>query len=135
MKLVLATTLLYSTLAWSSNFRAPAVLDGTCDLNIPLTEEKIVNGKPTQVDRDVKEILKEQCARVRQCMFSAEEDDMPALKKLETVACEHEYKAISIDTPRIKRSLEEYNGGRVPKNFKTPTEEIQEEQPSNSKSR
>lgn len=134
MKLVLLTTLLYSSLAWSSNSRAPAVLDGTCDLNIPLTEEKVVNGKKIQVDRDIKEILKEQCSRVRQCMFSAEDEAMPDLKKLEAVACKNEYKGVSIETPQLKKAVEEYNGGRIPKDFKVPVEDAKEG-PAKSKTR
>lgn len=133
MKIVLITTLLYSSFAWS-NSRSPAVLDGTCDLNIPLTEEKVVNEKTIQVERDVKEILKDQCDRVRQCMFSAEEEDMPELKKLEVVACQHEYKAISIDIPRMKKAVEEYNGARVPKNYKQVIEK-EDKEDSKSKSR
>lgn len=98
------------TLSGSShaeNSRSPAVLDGTCNTNVPTTVSTIVNGKEVVSERAISDILKDQCKEVKKCMFSADEEDMDELKSLEAVACNNNMNAVTTKTP----------GAVVDKNF------------------
>lgn len=97
-KLVLFTFIL-SCSAFAENSRSPAVLDGSCNLNIPTTYKVMVNGKEVEKEKDTMEVLKEQCKEVRKCMNSAEEEEMEELKSLEAVACNNTLNAVTTKTP------------------------------------
>lgn len=99
MKNLLIFTFIISLNASAENFRAPAVLDGSCNLSIPTTKMTKENGKEVLIEKSAEELQKEQCTEVRKCMNSAPDEDMPALKNLEAVACNNSMKAITIKTP------------------------------------
>jgi hypothetical protein len=99
---------------FAENSRMPAVLDGTCNLNIATTESKIVDGKKIIVDRLIADVLKEQCAQVKKCMYSAAEEEMDSLKSLEAVACNNNLNAITTKAPGSKVE-KDYDGKRKAK--------------------
>ena len=85
--------------SYAENSRSPAVLDGSCNLDIATTYKVIVAGKEVTKDKSIEEVQKEQCSVVRKCMFSAEEDEMDELKSLEAVACSNTIQAVTTKTP------------------------------------
>ena len=107
MKKLILFTLLLSIKAYAENSRSPAVLDGTCNTNVPTTITTIVNGKEQTTERELADILSDQCREVKKCMFSANEEDMDELKSLEAVACNNNMNAVTTKTP----------GAEVDKNF------------------
>lgn len=70
--------------------RSPAVLANTCDLNVSTENLTLI------------EIHKEQCKRVRQCMNSAPDEEMPGLKKLESLACKNELVPVTTAIPKME---------------------------------
>ena len=90
-KLTLLTFLLSFTIQ-AENYRAPAVLDGTCQLK---TERKsFKSDEEFQIAR---------CKAVRQCMNSAEEEDMPNLKNLEAAECSYTLKVLPPQVPTLPK--------------------------------
>lgn len=85
--------------AHAANSRAPAVLDGTCNTNVPTTVTVVVNGKEVVSERAVSDILKDQCVAVKKCMYSADDEAMEELKSLEAVACHSNMSAVTTKTP------------------------------------
>ena len=100
-------TFLYTLTAQAENSRAPAVMDGTCNTDVPTTVSEMINGKEVVSERAVADILKDQCKAVKKCMYSANEEDMDELKSLEAVACNNNMNAVTTKTP----------GAVVDKNF------------------
>ncbi|MBC7712742.1 MAG: hypothetical protein H7177_05360 [Rhizobacter sp.] len=99
MKNILLLTFIISISAHAENSRSPAVLDGTCNTDVPTTVTTVVNGKEVVTDRAVADILKDQCKAVKKCMYSANEEDMDELKSLEAVACNNNMNAVTTKTP------------------------------------
>lgn len=122
MKTFIILNLLFLSTVQATNFRAPAVLDGSCHLDVPTTRIEVVNGKEKIIEIPVLEVLADQCKRVKNCMNSAEEEEMEELKRLKKFACDQEYKAIDIDVPKIKKIVEEFNGNRSPKELINPVD-------------
>lgn len=87
--------------AQAENFRAPAVLDNSCNLDIPTQIVSIVNGKEVITEKTAEQVQKEQCKEIRKCMASAEDEEMPELKSLEGVACNVKLAAVNTRTPAI----------------------------------
>lgn len=86
----------------AENSRSPAVLDNSCNLDIPTGDKS-----PEQVQKDL-------CKEVRKCMASAEEEEMPELKSLEEVACSSKLTAINTKTPTLVAD-KNFDGKRKPK--------------------
>lgn len=107
MKVLLLLPFIFSLSAFAEPSRSPAVLDGSCNLNIPTSMKIMVNGKESVIDRPIEDVLKDQCKEVKKCMNSAEDDEMEELKSLEAVACNNTLNAVTTKTP----------GVRVDKNF------------------
>lgn len=118
----------------AENSRAPAVLDGSCNLNIPTTITTVVNGKQVTRDKSFEQIQKEQCLEVKKCMNSAEESEMEELKSLAAVACSNTLNAVTTKTPGSAGLLDKnYDGTRkakpsvepiVPEAAKTETKAV-----------
>lgn len=85
--------------ALAENSRSPAVLDGSCNLNIPTTITTVVDGKQVTRDKPLEQIQKEQCLEVKKCMNSADELEMRDLKSLAEVACNNNLNAVTTKTP------------------------------------
>ncbi|MBC7429533.1 MAG: hypothetical protein H7336_13025 [Bacteriovorax sp.] len=99
MKKIIFLTFILSISAHAVNSRSPAVLDGTCNTNVPTTITTLVNGKELVTERAVSDILKDQCKAVKICMYSANDEDMDELKSLEAVACNNNMSAVTTKTP------------------------------------
>ena len=89
--------LLFSTLTFAGTSRVPAVLEASCDLNVTDTNKPLI------------EIHQEQCKRVHQCMNSADDDEMPGLKKLEALACKGELVPVTTSIPKLEVNKAELN--------------------------
>ncbi len=87
----------------AENFRSPAVLDGTCQLEINLANFK-----------NAEEAQKAHCKAVRQCMNSAPDEQMAMLKNLEAAACSNTLKVAAPKTPTLERD-ENFDGTRAPR--------------------
>ena len=85
--------------SFAENSRSPAVLDGSCNLDIATTYKIVVEGKEVTKEKSIEEVQKEQCLVVRKCMFSAMEEEMDELKSLEAVACSNTLRAVTTKTP------------------------------------
>ncbi len=101
MKVLLLLPFIFSLSAFAENSRSPAVLDGSCNLNIPTTMKIVVNGKENIIERPIEDVLKDQCKEVKKCMNSAEEEEMEELKSLEAVACKNTLNAVTTKTPSM----------------------------------
>lgn len=99
MKKLFSLTLFFSLQAFGENSRSPAVLDGSCNLDIPTTYTVVLDGKEVTKEKSVEEVQKEQCKEVRKCMNSAPDEEMDELKSLEAVACSNTLTAITTKTP------------------------------------
>lgn len=99
MKKIILLTFILSLNVHAENSRSPAVLDGTCNTDVPTTTTAVVNGKEVITERAVADILKDQCKAVKKCMYSANEEDMDELKSLEAVACNNNMSAVTTKTP------------------------------------
>lgn len=99
--MLLVLPFLFSLNALAENSRSPAVLDGSCNLNIPTTMKIIANGKESVIERPIEDVLKDQCKEVKKCMNSADDDEMEELKSLEAVACNNTLNAVTTKTPGI----------------------------------
>ena len=98
-----------SSNVFAGTSRAPAVLDGSCDLTV---SPRI---------KEIKAVLKEQCRKVRKCMNSADDTDMIELKNMEAISCNNNLKAITISPPAGKISSD-FDGRREAKpNAETDT--------------
>ncbi len=106
-KTLILFTFILSANSYAENSRSPAVLDGTCNTDVPTTVSAMIDGKEIVSERPVADILKDQCKAVKKCMFSANEEDMDELKSLEAVACNNNMNAVTTKTP----------GAVVDKNF------------------
>lgn len=82
--------LLFSTFTFAGTSRVPAVLDSSCDLST------------AEISKPLIEIHREQCIRVHQCMNSAADEEMPALKKLEALVCKGELVPVTTSVPKIE---------------------------------
>lgn len=107
IKNLLVFTFMISFNSFAENSRSPAVLDGSCNLDIATTFKMMENGKEVIKEKTIEEVQKEQCKEVKKCMFSAMEEEMEELKSLEAVACSNTLTAITTKTP----------GAIVDKNF------------------
>jgi hypothetical protein len=116
MKRLILLTFILSFNSYAENSRSPAVLDGSCNLNIPLTTKSIIDGKEIVKDREIQDVLKEQCKEVRKCMNSAGDDEIDDLKKLEAVACNNSLSAVTTKTPGAVIKDENFDGNRRAKN-------------------
>jgi len=116
MKKLILLTFILSFNSYAENSRSPAVLDGSCNLNIPLTVKTIVDGKEVVKDREIKDILSEQCKEVRKCMNSAGDDEIDDLKSLEAVACNNSLNAVTTKTPGAVIEDKNFDGSRSAKN-------------------
>lgn len=85
--------------SFAENSRSPAVLDGSCNLNIPTTFSVLINGKSVVKEKSIEQVQKEQCQEVKKCMNSAMEEEMEELKSLEAVACSNTLTAVTTKTP------------------------------------
>jgi hypothetical protein len=99
VKNLLIFTFMISFNSFAENSRSPAVLDGSCNLDIATTYKVVENGKEVVKEKTIEEVQKEQCKEVKKCMFSAMEEEMDELKSLEAVACSNTLTAITTKTP------------------------------------
>lgn len=105
-KLTALLFIVFTLSAHAENWRAPAVMPG-CNLPVSITYEKTINGKVKIFEKSVEDVQKEQCREVKNCMNSADDEDMPDLKKLEAVACNNNLKPVTTKVP----------GNPIDKNF------------------
>ncbi len=98
---------MFSLNSFAENSRSPAVLDGSCNLDIATTYKVMEKGVEVVKEKTIEEVQKEQCKEVKKCMFSAMEEEMDELKSLEAVACSNTLTAVTTKTP----------GAVVDKNF------------------
>lgn len=89
----------FSVLAEPS--RKPAVLDSSCNLDIPTHITTIVNGEEIVIEKTAAHVQKEQCLAIRKCMASAQEEELAELKSLEDVACSAKLTSVNTRTPAI----------------------------------
>jgi hypothetical protein len=89
--------LLLESLSFAGTSRVPAVLEASCDLNVTTTNKSLI------------EINLEQCKQVRKCMNSAGDEEMPALKKLEALACKGDLIPVSTSVPNLESNKAEFN--------------------------
>ena len=101
MKIFILFTFIISGSSYAENSRSPAVLDGTCNTDVPTTISAMIDGKEVVSERSVSDILKDQCKAVKKCMYSADEKDMDELKSLEAVVCNNNMNAVTTKTPGI----------------------------------
>lgn len=99
MKKLILITLLISFNTHAENSRSPAVLDGSCNLDIPTTITTVIDGKHVVTEKPIAQVQKEQCSEVRKCMNSALDGEMEELKSLEAVACNNTLNAVTTKTP------------------------------------
>ncbi|MBY0413961.1 MAG: hypothetical protein K2Q18_07340 [Bdellovibrionales bacterium] len=95
--------------------RAPAVMDGTCNVDQLTTKTVIINGQSVVQKRPIEEIKKKElCEEVKKCMYSADEDKMPELRALEDLSCNTEVTEV---TPKVPSQAAEpgNDGARKPK--------------------
>ena len=92
-------TFIVSFNSFAENSRSPAVLDGSCNLDIATTYKIVIEGKEVTKEKSIEEVQKEQCLVVKKCMFSAMEEEMDELKSLEAVACSNTLRAVTTKTP------------------------------------
>lgn len=90
---------MFSFNSFAENSRSPAVLDGSCNLDIATTYKVVEGGKEVVKEKTIEEVQKEQCKEVKKCMFSAMEEEMDELKSLEAVACSNTLTAVTTKTP------------------------------------
>jgi len=107
IKSLLIFTFMFSFNSFAENSRSPAVLDGSCNLDIATTYKVMERGVEVVKEKTIEEVQKEQCKEVKKCMFSAMEEEMDELKSLEAVACSNTLTAVTTKTP----------GAVVDKNF------------------
>ena len=107
-------TFLFSFNTSAENSRSPAVLDGSCNLDIETTYKVMVRGKEVTREKKIEDVQKEQCIVVRKCMYSAMEDEMEELKSLEAVACNNKLTAVTTKTPGAVID-KNFDGKRKPK--------------------
>jgi hypothetical protein len=91
-KFILLTFLFSLSTTQAENSRAPAVLDGTCQLKVDLSKFK--NAEEAQIAH---------CKAVRQCMYSAPDEQMPMLKNLEAAACSNTLKVMAPQVPTLPK--------------------------------
>ena len=113
-KKLLIFTFIITFNSFAENSRSPAVLDGSCNLDIATTYSVMEAGKEVTKDKSIEEVQKEQCLVVRKCMFSADEDEMDELKSLEAVACSNTLRAVTTKTPGVVID-KNFNGKRKAK--------------------
>lgn len=99
IKSLLIFTFMFSFNSFAENSRSPAVLDGSCNLDIATTFTVMENGKEVVKEKSIEDVQKEQCKEVKKCMFSAMEEEMDELKSLEAVACNNVLNAVTTKTP------------------------------------
>ncbi len=99
MKKFILITLLISFHTHAENSRSPAVLDGSCNLDIATTVTTVVDGKQVVKEKPIAQVQKEQCIEVRKCMNSALDGEMEELKSLEAVACSNTLNPVTTKTP------------------------------------
>jgi hypothetical protein len=99
IKNLLIFTFMFSFNSFAENSRSPAVLDGSCNLDIATTYKVVEGGKEVVKEKTIEEVQKEQCKEVKKCMFSAMEEEMDELKSLEAVACSNTLTAVTTKTP------------------------------------
>lgn len=99
IKNLLIFTFMFSFNSFAENSRSPAVLDGSCNLDIATTYKVMEEGKEVVKEKTIEEVQKEQCKEVKKCMFSAMEEEMDELKSLEAVACSNTLTAVTTKTP------------------------------------
>ena len=87
--------------AVAENSRSPAVLDPNCNLDIPTTQTVIIDGKSVVIEKSPEQVQKEQCKEIRECIASADDEDLAELKSLEDVACNANLKAVNTRTPSV----------------------------------
>ena len=101
MKKLLVLTFLFSFSALAENSRAPAVI-GPCDLNIPTTFSIVVDGKVIIKEKPIAQVQKELCKEAKKCMASADDSEMPELKKIEAIACNNSLPtSVTTNTPSV----------------------------------
>jgi hypothetical protein len=99
IKNLLIFTFMFSFNSFAENSRSPAVLDGSCNLDIATSYKVMERGVEVVKEKTIEEVQKEQCKEVQKCMFSAMEEEMDELKSLEAVACSNTLTAITTKTP------------------------------------
>ena len=95
--MILIHLFLFSTLTFAGPGRAPAVLDTSCDLDIPTKDIPLIR------------VHQEQCKRVHQCMNGAADDEMPNLKKLEALVCKGDLIPVTTTIPKLEDNHAELN--------------------------
>ena len=99
MKKLLITTLFLTFNTHAEISRSPAVLDGSCNLDIATTVTTVVDGKHVVKEKPIEQVQKEQCVQVKKCMNSAVDEEMEELKSLAAVACSNTLAAVNTKTP------------------------------------
>ena len=89
------------TIAMAENSRSPAVLDPNCNLDIPTTQTVMIDGKSVVIEKSPEQVQKEQCKEIRECIASADDEDLAELKSLEDVACNAKLTVVNTKTPAM----------------------------------
>ncbi len=121
---------LISLNSWAEQNRQPAVLDTSCNFDIPTTTTEIINGLEVTKEKSVEVVSKELCRAVRDCMGSAPDERMAELKGREEAACSNKISAVTTRAPAVV-SEPNYDGNRNAKpslddNDQTPTKKANE---------
>lgn len=115
--------------AFAEPSRAPAILDTSCNFDIPTTITEIIDGKKIIKERSVEVVQKELCKAVRDCMGSAPDERMDELKGREVAACSNTIKAITTRVPAVKPESG-YDGQRNAKPVSNEKDTTLESKPS-----
>lgn len=106
--------------AFAEPSRAPAVLDTSCNFDIPTTITEIINGQKIVKERSVEAVQKELCRVVRDCMASAPDKRIDKMKEelmgREVAACSNTIKAITTRVPAVEAESG-YDGQRNAKPY------------------
>lgn len=82
-------------------------------------------------EKEASVVQKEQCTRVNECMGQARDEDMPALKKLEAVACKGELAPVETARAPALEKNSSFDGNR---NNRSSSESTPSTQPTNETS-
>ncbi len=97
--------------AFAEPRRAPAVLDTSCNFDIPTTISVMINGQKVEQEKSVELVQKELCKAVRDCMGSAPDERMAELKGREEAACSNKITALTTRVPAVVND-EGFDGSR-----------------------
>jgi hypothetical protein len=102
MKKILILFTFISLNSWAEPNRKPAVLDTSCNFDIPTSTTEIIDGLEVIKEKPVEVVSKELCKAVRDCMGSAPDERMAELKGREEAACSNKITAVTTRAPAVE---------------------------------